>query len=790
MLTKRRMLINATQVEEIRVAIVDDNKLFDLDIQSSHKLQKKANIYKAKISRIEPSLNAVFVDYGAERHGFLPVKEIAPEYFSKPIESNADIRSALKEGQEIIIQIDKEERGNKGAAVTTYITLAGCYLVLMPNNQKAGGVSRRIEGDDRQQLKSAMNNLVLPEHMGVIARTAGLGRTQEELQWDLDALLKLWDTVKIEADKQAAPFLIYQESDVILRSVRDYLRQDIDEIIVDDKETYNRVLEYVKRLRPDFLNRMKQYDKDISLFSHYGIESQIETAYQREITLPSGGSIVIDYTEALTSIDINSARATKGGDIEETALQTNLEASVEIARQLKLRDLGGLIVIDFIDMSASRNQREVENRLSEAVKSDRARIQIGKISRFGLLEMSRQRLRPSLDESSSYVCPRCSGQGTIRGVESLSLSIIRLIKEEALRPDTLEVQVQLPISVATFLLNEKRHLLANIESQNKIRIVLLPNPSLETPHYEMSRTTRLGESSVTSYMLNKPIQEQEHTATTKPLQIEQPAIRTIDIIAAPQTKRSFLSSISKLYHSLFGADQAPKAAANTPVRTNSNNRARNANNRSGNNRGRNINNRQDRKEQTDSSSTSNTNKNANNRRKPSNKPEASTDTPNRRPEPQKSGQNPRQNKGPRTQSQNPRNKPVAEPMISGQVVERASNPAPAIQPTPKIEPAVLASKPIASGPTVQEILSKSTVLSDQNAKQTETVAENKAAIPVKLVKEEVVSTTTLSLEQAKAIVAQSNNIQAKRIETHQNSDYVQQQHNLNTEVAVIGKKPA
>ncbi|MDF2529211.1 MAG: ribonuclease [Gammaproteobacteria bacterium] len=807
MSTKRRMLINATQMEEIRVAIVDDHKLFDLDIQSSHKLQKKANIYKAKISRIEPSLNAVFVDYGAERHGFLPIKELAPEWLSKPIESNADIRSALKEGQEIIIQIDKEERGNKGAAVTTFITLAGCYLVLMPNNQKAGGVSRRIEGDDRQQLKSALNNLVLPESMGVIARTAGLGRTQEELQWDLDALLKLWDTVKIEADRQAAPFLIYQESDVILRSVRDYLRQDIDEIIVDDKETYNRVLEYVKRLRPDFLNRMKYYDKDVSLFSHYGIESQIETAYQREITLPSGGSIVIDYTEALTSIDINSARATKGGDIEETALHTNLEAAVEIARQLKLRDLGGLIVIDFIDMSSSRNQREVENRLSDAVKHDRARIQIGKISRFGLLEMSRQRIRPSLDESSSYVCPRCSGQGTIRGVESLSLSITRLIKEEALRPDTLEVQVQLPISVATFLLNEKRHLLANIESQNKIRIILLPNPSLETPHYELSRTTKLGESSVTSYLLNKPIQEQEHTATSKPLAIEQPAIRTIDIIAAPQTKRSLLSSISKLYQSLFGPGQPAKAAANTPVRSNaSQNRGRDQA-RSQNNRRR-DNNRPERKEGEVAQ------RNNNNKRKPRVETPATASDATRKPEPQKPGQNPRQNRNPNARSQNT-NRPnrTAETRTGNSApAQQALNPAP-VQQVPSQAPApvqqapapvqqaqaphsVAESKPAAvtpqaKGPTVQDILAKSSILSDQNAKQTETAAELKTQAPVKLNKEEVVSVTTLSPEQAKEIIAKSNEARAERVETVQRSSYTQQSHNLNIEVAVIdNNKPA
>ncbi|MDO8953542.1 MAG: Rne/Rng family ribonuclease [Gammaproteobacteria bacterium] len=802
MLSKRRMLINATQVEEIRVAIVDDHKLFDLDIQSSHRLQKKANIYKARISRIEPSLNAVFVDYGADRHGFLPIKEIAQEYLSKPIESNADIRSALKEGQEIIIQIDKEERGNKGAAITTYITLAGCYLVLMPNNQKAGGVSRRIEGDDRQQLKTAMSNLVLPDSMGVIARTAGLGRTAEELQWDLDALLKLWDTVNLEAEKQAAPFLIYQESDVILRSVRDYLRQDIDEIIVDDKETYNRVMEYVKRLRPDFLDRMKFYDKEISLFSHYAIESQIETAYQREITLPLGGSIVIDYTEALTSIDINSARATKGGDIEETALQTNLEAAVEIARQLKLRDLGGLIVIDFIDMSSARNQRDVENKLTEAVKQDRARIQIGKISRFGLLEMSRQRIRPSLDESSSYVCPRCTGQGTIRGVESLSLSITRLIKEEALRPDTLEIQIQLPISVATFLLNEKRHLMASLETQYKIRIILLPNPSLETPHYVITRHTKLGESSVTSYLLTKPIQEQEHAATSKHVTPEKPAIRTIDIIAAPHTKNTLLSSISKLIQGLFGAGKTAKVAANTPVRpSNQNNRNRNNNNRNGQNRPRPApTNRPERKDEVDASTGAIVNKNPNARRKPAIKTEGAPEA--RRPDAApRTNTNPRQgNRGPRPQGNRPARS--NEPKISGQVIEHAAAPSHTPSPAPVVQASVVQApvvhapvvetpvvhKPVKAGPTVQEVLARSSLLSDNSAKQTETVATNQTPAPKKLNREEVVSQTTFTAEQAKAIMAKNSSATAQRVETAQSSNYVQQTHNLSAVVAVVDKK--
>ena len=540
----KKILINATQAEELRVAIVQDNVLFDLDIETTHRAQKKANIYKAKVSRIEASLNAIFVDYGAERHGFLPMKELAPQYTGK------DNRPNLREGDEIIIQIEKEERGNKGAAVTTIITLAGCYMVLMPNSHRSGGVSRRIEGEDRQQLKALLSNLNIPENMSVIARTACLGRSQEELQWDLDALLKLWATILEESDKHGAPFLIYQESDVIMRSVRDYLRQDIEEILVDERKTYERVLQYVKTLRPDFADRVRSYNNDVGIFTYHRIESQIETAFQREVKLPSGGSIVIDHTEALTSIDINSARATKAGDIEETAHHTNVEAAREIARQLKLRDLGGLIVIDFIDMENSKNQRHVEETLSEAVNGDRARIQISKISRFGLLEMSRQRLRPSLEESSGLTCPRCNGQGTIRGVDSLSLSIIRLIQEEAMRADVLEVHIQLPLSVATFLSNEKRHLIADIETQNKIRVVLIPNPNIETPHYEMTKVVKSTDEVMPSYHLQITPKAETYTATAaKILHAEQPAIRELSIGKAPSQsplKRSLNNLLSKI----------------------------------------------------------------------------------------------------------------------------------------------------------------------------------------------------------------------------------------------------
>ncbi len=562
----KKILINATQAEELRVAVVQDNILFDLDIETTHRAQKKANIYKAKVSRIEASLNAIFVDYGAERHGFLPMKELAPQYLHK------DNRPNLREGDELIIQIEKEERGNKGAAVTTIITLAGCYMVLMPNSHRSGGVSRRIEGEDRQQLKELLSNLNIPENMSVIARTACLGRSQEELQWDLDALLKLWSTIQEESTKHTAPFLIYQESDVIMRSVRDYLRQDIEEILVDERKTYERVLQYVKTLRPDFADRVRHYHGDLGIFTYHRIESQIETAFQREVKLPSGGSIVIDHTEALTSIDINSAKATKAGDIEETAHHTNVEAAREIARQLKLRDLGGLIVIDFIDMENAKNQRHVEETLTEAVKGDRARIQISKISRFGLLEMSRQRLRPSLEESSGLTCPRCNGQGTIRGVDSLSLSIIRLIQEEAMRADVLEVHVQLPLSVATFLSNEKRHLIADIETQNKIRIVLIPNPNIETPHYEMTKVVKSTDDVMPSYQLQVQPTPELYTATASKIkQIEKPAIRELAISQAPSQnplKRSLNSFLTKIQGVFAPAAEVKKEPLKLNIKSN------------------------------------------------------------------------------------------------------------------------------------------------------------------------------------------------------------------------------
>jgi len=483
----KRMLINATQPEELRVALVDGQRLYDLDIESGAREQKKANIYRGKITRVEPSLEAAFVDFGAERHGFLPLKEISREYFVKDVSGRPSIKEVLKEGQEVIVQVDKEERGNKGAALTTFISLAGRFLVLMPNNPRAGGISRRIEGDERSQLKDAMGQLTVPDKMGLIVRTAGIGRSPEELQWDLDYLVQVWESITTEAGKRAAPFLIYRESNVIIRAMRDYLRQDIGEVLIDSPEIHAEALAFIRQVMPSYQQKIKLYADEVPLFSRFQIESQIETAYQREVKLPSGGSIVIDHTEALVSIDINSARATRGSDIEETALQTNSEAADEIARQLRLRDIGGLVVIDFIDMGPARNQREVENRMRDALKLDRARVQIGRISRFGLMEMSRQRLRPSLGETSGVVCPRCNGQGTIRDVRSMSLSIMRLIEEEAMKERSAQIRAILPVPVATYLLNEKRSVLADIESRQGVRVVLLPNPDMDTPHYDVQR---------------------------------------------------------------------------------------------------------------------------------------------------------------------------------------------------------------------------------------------------------------------------------------------------------------
>jgi ribonuclease E len=485
------MLINATQPEELRVAIVDGQKLFNLDIESAGREQKKANIYKGRVTRVEPSLEAAFVDYGLDRHGFLPMKEVARSYFSKQSLQqslrNATIKDALYDGQEVLVQIEKEERGNKGAALTTFISLAGRYLVLMPNNPRAGGVSRRIEGSERSELRDAMSQLRFPEDMGIIVRTAGMGKNVEELQWDLDYLIQLWGAIETSSREKSAPFLIYQESDVIIRSIRDYLRGDIGEILIDNADMYQKAEQFIDQVMPGSRKKLRLYQDEVPLFTRYQIESQIETIFQRTVELPSGGSIVVDPGEALTSIDINSARATKGADIEETAFNTNLEAADEVARQLRLRDLGGLFVIDFIDMSSSHNQREVEMRLKEALKQDRARVQVGRISRFGLLEMSRQRLRPALSETNVHQCPRCNGGGTIRGVESLALSVLRLTEEEANKDNTVRVIAQLPVDVATYLLNEKRYTISDMERRHAVQIILIPNHNLERPHYEVQR---------------------------------------------------------------------------------------------------------------------------------------------------------------------------------------------------------------------------------------------------------------------------------------------------------------
>ncbi|MBT8443737.1 MAG: Rne/Rng family ribonuclease, partial [Gammaproteobacteria bacterium] len=542
----KRMLINATQEEELRVAMVDGQKLYDLDIESPSRAQKKANIYLGKITRIEPSLDAAFVNYGAERHGFLPLKEISKEYFVKEPQagSRLNIREVLKEGQPIVVQVEKEERGNKGAALTTFISLAGRFIVLMPNNPRAGGVSRRITGEERDEIRDALRKLSIPDGMGCIVRTAGMGRSDEELNWDLDYLMGIWEAIQGAVRDNPAPALIFQDSNAIIRAIRDHLSSEIGEILIDDQGTFDDAGEFMAHAMPHNRNKLKFYDDSTPLFTRYQIESQIESAFAHSVILPSGGSIVIDHTEALVSIDINSARATKGSDIEATALATNLEAADEIARQCRLRDLGGLLVIDFIDMGPSKNQREVENRLRDAVRPDRARVQIGRISRFGLLEMSRQRLRPSLGESAHQVCPRCNGIGNIRGVESLALSVLRLVGEEARKDQTAKVIAQLPIDVATYLLNEKRDWIRHIEERNRVQVILVSNPDLETPNYSIRRVrddqTVLPENTGASYNLvsnEDSLDETSLRLSTEPVKPEVPAVQmTGPKIPAPPPK--------------------------------------------------------------------------------------------------------------------------------------------------------------------------------------------------------------------------------------------------------------
>ncbi len=609
----KRILINGTQAEEVRVAIVDGQKLHNLDIEIPSKDQKIASIYKGKITRVEPSLEAAFVEYGANRHGFLPFKEIVPRYFKKGVTGDPrdlSIKDAVAEGTEIILQIEKEERGTKGAAITTKISLAGRYSVLMPTEARAGGVSRRIEGEDRRQVQAAMKGVNQHPDMGCIVRTAGVGRSTEELQWDLDYLVTIWEAIQNAAESRPAPFLIYQDSDLVVRALRDHYSSDIGEILIDDQETYNRAHNFIQQVMPNTLRKVKLYEERTPLFNRFQIESQIESAFNREVSLPSGGAIVVDTTEALTAVDVNSARATKGSDIEETALNTNLEAAAEIARQLRLRDLGGLFVIDFIDMHANKNQREVERQLKDALSHDRARVQVGRISRFGLLEMSRQRLRPSLDESSQELCPTCTGHGSVRGVESLALSVLRLVEEEASKEKTGQVAAHLPLDVATYLLNEKRDHVMDIEKRYNTHVMLVPDENFQRPLYRIDRV-RTDDKDHKS--VNKQSYQQPETPATPTPQAqqtsssEQAAVRNVvpqGVAPIPTTTATAAAAVQpgvfvRIWRSLFGKGEAiekkpvVKAKSSdktqTGKRPSNNNRNRKPNQNRNRNRNRNRN---------------------------------------------------------------------------------------------------------------------------------------------------------------------------------------------------------
>jgi ribonuclease E len=576
----KRMLFNATQAEELRVAIVDGQKLVDLDIETHSKAQKKGNIYKGTITRIEPSLEACFVDYGGNRHGFLPFKEVSKTYFENYTGGRAKIQEVLKEGMTVLVQVEKDERGNKGAALTTFVSMAGRYLVLMPNNPRGGGVSRRIEGEERQELKDILMNLDMPANMSVIARTAGIGRNAEELKWDLDCLVRVWRACEAAEKTYAAPKLIHEESNLIIRAIRDYFNPDIGEILIDTEMVFDEATQFMSHIMPDMLPRLKRYKDHVPLFSRYQIEHQIELAFSRTVDLPSGGAIVIDHTEALVSVDVNSARATKGADIEDTAFRTNLEAAEEVARQMRLRDLGGLVVIDFIDMENSKNQREVENRLSESLRPDRARVQKGKLSRFGLLELSRQRLRPALGESSHESCPRCSGTGFIRGTQSSALHILRLIQDAAMKEGTGAVHVQVPVDVATFLLNEKRNDIYAVEARQRVQVVLIPNTHLETPHYKISRVRgddleNIGDAP--SYMrFDLPVEEVLTNAAVKVAGREEAAVKNVApvtpapvraVVETPSIFETAMLKVKAWFAGLFGAkatsstEPAPKSTA-------------------------------------------------------------------------------------------------------------------------------------------------------------------------------------------------------------------------------------
>ncbi len=672
----KRMLINATHSEELRVALVDGQKLYDLDIESRVREQKKSNIYKAKITRVEPSLEAAFVEYGGNRHGFLPLKEISREYFKIPpneIRGRVNIAEVVKEGQEIIVQVDKEERGNKGAALTTQLSLAGRYMVLMPNNPRAGGISRRIEGEERDQLKESMSQLDIPKNMGVIVRTAGIDRSVEELQWDLNYLVHLYEAITKAAAEQSSPFLIYQESDVIIRAIRDYLRDDVAEILLDTPESFEQANQFVDQVMPHFKSRLKLYESDVPLFNRYQIEGQIESAFNREVRLPSGGALVIDPTEALVSVDINSARATRGADIEETALNTNLEAAEEICRQLRLRDIGGLVVIDFIDMTASKNQRAVENRMRDSLQVDRARVQVGKISRFGLLEMSRQRLRPSLGETSGVVCPRCSGLGTIRDVESSALAVIRMIEEESLKESSSEIRAFLPISVSSFILNEKRNVLSEIEERSKVRVVVVPDPQMDTPHYrvERIRTKDATEETAASYDITSSEEQEELVVTAaKPVAVERAAVQAVAPAAPRPTAEKAKNSakakakpklaakprqkgegfISKLLGKLFGGPK--KVAPKRADQKRQGGRTRSQNNRDGQgNQNRRPNN--DRNRQDNRQNKKQDNRQDNRRSEEGRKPRDNKQNENKRPARNETGD--RKTDQERKRSNNPRN---------------------------------------------------------------------------------------------------------------------------------------
>jgi len=564
----KRMLINATQPEEVRVALVDGQRLYDLDIESTARQQKKSNIYKAKVARIEPSLEAAFLDYGAARHGFLPCKEIFRKLYKSKSQENKNndrltIKDMLEEGQELIVQVEKEERGNKGAALSTFISLAGRYLVFMPNNPNVEGVSRQIEGEDRLEARDAMNGLIVPEGVGLILRTVGVGKSKEELQWDLDYLSQLWGTIKNASKERSAPFLIYQESDAMIRAIRDYLRGDISEIWIDDQNMHEKCHEFMNQVMPHNLNKLQLYKESDPLFTRYQIESQIESAFSRIVHLPSGGALIIDHTEALISIDINSAKSTKGSDIEETALSTNLEAAEEISRQLRLRDIGGLIVIDFIDMMNLNNKRKVEIALRENLHSDRARVQLGKISRFGLFEMSRQRLRPSLDDSNHSSCPRCDGQGTIRNVKSLSLSVLRIIEEEAMKDMTSKLIVHTPVDTTSFLLNEKRDLISDIQQRLDVEIIIIPDTSLVTPQYSIERIKKTDSAEGSTDTVSYQLQRDENNDIENNIQFieknnktEKPLVKqAIPSKPVPQVRKKFRlkSKIIKLFKGLFGS---------------------------------------------------------------------------------------------------------------------------------------------------------------------------------------------------------------------------------------------